>query len=177
MTVVASTVRVRAFEVGDAAASTVTVRTFEVGDAAFAGALSAQVFARPMSPDQFVEEATRADRDYLVAELDGRVVGFAGAWDAPDETHVMTIAVASDARRRGVATGLMTTLMERSRDRGADTWTLEVRADEPGAQRLYEGLGFVEVGRRPEYYVERGSELDDDVPHRVDAVLMTLTTA
>lgn len=152
-----------------AAPATVTVRPLQPADAAFAAALSARSFPRPMSAAQFLDEAARDDRDHLVAELDGVLVGFAGAWDAPDMTHVTTIAVGEHARRRGVATALLTALIDRSAARGADAWTLEVRADDDGAQRLYAGLGFVEVGRRPRYYA-------GGPDGGVDAVLMTRTT-
>lgn len=161
----------------------VRVRAFHPDDAAFAAALAARVFARPWTAAQYAQEAAAADRDYLVAEWEGRAVGFAGAWDAPDVTHVMTVAVAEHARRRGIGRRLVTTLLDRARDRGAGACTLEVRADAPAARRLYAQLGFVEVGRRPGYYppmgVERGSEREVErgserkVERWVDAVLMT----
>ena len=160
-----------------AATPTLRVRRFTADDAPFAAALGAQVFSRPWSAAQYVEEAGAADRDYLVAELDGEVVGYAGAWDAPDMTHVMTVAVVPHARRRGVARRLVTELIERSRARGATAWTLEVRADEPGARALYDQLGFVEVGRRPDYYVDPGTDPAEGRGRRVDAVLMTRTLA
>lgn len=150
---------------GVAADTETQVRAFRPADAGFAADLAAQVFARPWSAAQYADEATAADRDYLVAEQSGRPVGFAGAWDAPDVTHVMTVAVADHARRQGIARRLVSALLDRSTGRGATSWTLEVRADTPGAGRLYEQLGFVEVGRRPDYY---GTG--------VDAVLMTRTT-
>ena len=155
---------------------TLHVRPFTADDAPLAAALAARVFSRPWSAEQYVQEATAPGRDYLVAELDGEVVGFAGVWDAPDVTHVMTVAVVPAARRRGVARGLVTALMGRSRERGATAWTLEVRADEPGARALYEQLGFVEVGRRPDYYVDPGTDPAEGRGRHVDAVLMTRTT-
>ena len=159
----------------------VQVRAFRDDDAPMAAALSFEVFSRPWSAEQFVREIAGDDRDYLVAELDGEVVGFAGAWDAPDITHVMTVAVVAHARRRGVARRLVTELIERSRARGATSWTLEVREDEPGARSLYEQLGFVEVGRRRDYYVDPGTGPGTDPAagrgRLVDAVLMTRSTA
>ena len=154
-------------------AATVEIRAFRDDDAPFAAELGAQVFSRPWSVAQYVAEAAAADRDYLVAELDGQPVGYAGAWDAPDITHVMTVAVVPHARRRGVARRLVTDLIDRSRDRGATAWTLEVRADEPGARALYDQLGFVEVGRRPDYYLDPGTDPAEGRGRRVDAVLMT----
>ena len=160
----------------DTPTPTIQVRAFRPDDARFAATLGAQVFPRPWSLAQYVEEASADDRDYLVAELDGDPVGYAGAWDAPDITHVMTVAVVPHARRRGVGRRLVTELVDRSRTRGASAWTLEVRADEPGARALYQRLGFVEVGRRPGYYVDPGTDPSEGRGRRVDAVLMTRTS-
>lgn len=160
----------------DTPTPTVRIRAFRTDDAPFAATLAAQVFSRPWSAAQYAEEVAAADRDYLVAERDGEPVGYAGAWDAPDMTHVMTVAVAPDARRRGIARRLVTELIDRSQARGAAAWTLEVRADEPGARALYEQLGFVEVGRRPDYYVDPGTDPATGRGGRVDAVLMTRTS-
>ena len=113
-----------------------------------------------------------------MAELDGEVVGFAGAWDAPDMTHVMTVAVVARARRRGVGPAPGDRAARpRPGARGATAVTLEVRADEPGARALYAQLGFAEVGRRRDYYGDRAPTPADGRGRLVDAVLMTRTTA
>jgi ribosomal-protein-alanine acetyltransferase len=75
---------------------------------------------------------------------------------------VQTIAVAAEARGRGIGRGLLRELLETARNRNAREVFLEVRADNPVAQALYESEGFVEIGRRARYYQ----------PDDVDAVIM-----
>ena len=80
------------------------------------------------------------------------------------EGDVQTIAVAHSARAHGLGRSLMQALISEARKRGARLVFLEVRADNPGAQRLYDRLGFLPVGVRRGYYQ----------PDNVDAILMRL---
>ena len=71
---------------------------------------------------------------------------------AADEAELLTIAVRPHCRRRGGARRLLAAIVERVRDAGATALFLEVGADNPAAQRLYEAEGFHAVGRRKAYY-------------------------
>ncbi len=81
------------------------------------------------------------------------------------QADIQTIAVVPDARRHGLGRALMNALMVEARDRGASELFLEVRDDNPAAQRLYESLGFDRIAVRPNYYQ----------PDGVDAIVMRLT--
>ena len=59
----------------------------------------------------------------------------------------------------------MRRMIDEARDRGAKEIFLEVRADNPGAQALYESLQFEALAVRPHYYQ----------PDGVDAIVMRLT--
>ena len=114
------------------------------------------------------ELAETATRHYLVA-VDGaggpagdRVVGYAGLAVYDDEAHVLTIGVTGAAQGRGVGTALLAELLAIADARGARKVLLDVRADNPAAQRLYARHGFVPIGRRRRYYQPSG----------VDAVVM-----
>jgi ribosomal-protein-alanine N-acetyltransferase len=88
-----------------------------------------------------------------LAGLDGlRGVGFAICRIAHDESELLTIGVAPQSRRRGVASALLTAAMARCHQLGAASMFLEVAVDNPGAQQLYEEHGFERVGLRPDYY-------------------------
>ena len=64
----------------------------------------------------------------------------------------MNLAVRPEARRQGLGRRLMEALWARLMELGDESLTLEVRASNTPAIALYEGLGFVQVGRRPRYY-------------------------
>ena len=95
-----------------------------------------------------------------VAEIAGRIVGFAVGQSEPGSAaHVVTLDVISEARRRGVGTGLMNALHEEFRRRNALKVTLEVDAGNEAAQRFYRGLGYRCLGMIPGYYQGRGDAL------------------
>ena len=92
---------------------------------------------------------------FLVAELNKRIVGFVYGRESknvPDEVlrrwkttkvgSVDVLAVEERYRRRGIATLLLNRLFAAFRERGIDTVTLSVPADEIGAKELYDKLGF-----------------------------------
>ena len=70
-----------------------------------------------------------------------------------DEAEVLTIAVSPAHRRRAVATALLTGALAWAEVHGARSMFLEVAEDNHPALALYGAFGFVDVGRRPAYYV------------------------
>ena len=100
---------------------------------------------------------------FLVAEQDGAAVGYVGCQTVLDEGYISNVAVAPEARRRGIGQALISELMERAAALKLAFVTLEVRCGNAAAIALYEKQGFVPVGRRKNYY---------DFP-REDAILMT----
>lgn len=79
-------------------------------------------------------------------------VGFLLARVIADEAEVLSIGVAPECRRAGVASRLLDVGMKRMASEGAAKVFLEVGTDNPAAMHLYRGLGFTEVGRRKNYY-------------------------
>ncbi len=84
--------------------------------------------------------------------------GYAGLFcpRGASEGDIQTIAVAEIARGGGLGRSLMNALIGEARKRGALQVFLEVRADNPGAQRLYETLGFEQIAVRAGYYQPDG---------------------
>lgn len=105
--------------------------------------------------------------DVLVAELDGRVVGYltlGRPTTLPSNAHVWQVqglAVHPDARRRGVARALLRAGVEEARARGARRLTLRVLGTNPGAQALYASEGFAVEGVQRGEFVIDGAEVDD----------------
>jgi ribosomal-protein-alanine N-acetyltransferase len=111
-----------------------------------------QVHPRPWSHGVFANELGQSDRCYVVARLDGSVVGYGGLWYAVDDAHVTNIAIDPNRRRLKIATRVLVTLAQQSRLHGAKNLTLEVRVSNKGAQALYAQFGFAPVGIRRRYY-------------------------
>ncbi len=137
----------------------VTIRRMTLADVDNVHAIENATFARPWKREDFVKEMTKnACARYLVAEEDGRIVGFAGAWIVLDEAHVTNIAVAADCRGRGFGRRLTEALMQYAANLGVVYATLEVRRSNAVAQSLYKSLGFEYVGVRKRYYEDNGED-------------------
>ena len=116
-------------------------------------ALETQCFSDPWSETSVRSELSNPLSLWLVAQDGGKVVGYVGSQSVAPEADVMNLAVAPEWRSRGIGRALMTALIAQLHSRGITALFLEVRVGNTPAQNLYRSLGFVEVGRRPKYYV------------------------
>lgn len=84
----------------------------------------------------------------------GRILGYAGMWvgDGAGDADLLTIATIPQARRRKVASRLLTELVGTARRAGCRAVLLEVRASNAAAQSLYAAHGFTRIGLRRRYY-------------------------
>ncbi|MBQ2701041.1 MAG: ribosomal protein S18-alanine N-acetyltransferase [Clostridia bacterium] len=128
------------------------IRRMTLADVSQVHGIEHSTFATPWSLDSFEKEAVNPCARYLVAELDGKVIGFAGLWLVLDEGHVTNIAIAEDYRGKGYGRALTQALMQYASNLGITYVTLEVRRSNERAQNLYKSLGFVSVGVRKRYY-------------------------
>jgi ribosomal-protein-alanine N-acetyltransferase len=84
-----------------------------------------------------------------------------------DESHILNLCIHPKWQRNGLGNKMIRRLLKIARQHGAETAFLEVRSSNYGALKLYQGLGFVQVGQRKEYY---------PCPNQVreDAIVMSL---
>ncbi len=120
-------------------------------------------FKHPWSRELLARELGHAWSRVLVAVEAGagaeeRIVGFIVYWLVHDEVHVLNVATAREARRRGIGRALMEVAEEDGRRRGARLATLEVRRSNAAAIELYRSLGYRQSGVRPNYYAEEGED-------------------
>ncbi|CAN5172234.1 ribosomal protein S18-alanine N-acetyltransferase [soil metagenome] len=116
-------------------------------------------FPVPWPANAFRHELTQnRSARYIVARESERVVGYAGLWLMVDEAHITTFAVHPDARRRRVAERMLQRLFAIAGGMSAQWLTLEVRASNLAAQRLYEKYGFRRAGVRRRYYSDNNED-------------------
>jgi ribosomal-protein-alanine N-acetyltransferase len=89
---------------------------------------------------------------YVVRGPDRPVIGFCTFWLVHDEMHINNVAMRPEYRGQGIGTALLHHVLAAAAGLGARRATLEVRASNDGARRLYERLGFYVAGRRRNYY-------------------------
>lgn len=130
--------------------------------------IESEANSAPWSERSFRNERTNPNAIFRVALLGGSVVGYGGVWLLVDEAHVTTVAVRSAERRMGIARRLVVQLLEASKQQGMACATLEVRAGNAAALRLYESLGFQVAARRKGYYPDNGEDALVMWMHRLD---------
>lgn len=102
--------------------------------------------------DMFLAEITHETRAYVVVEDQYGIVGYAGAMSIADTADIQTIAVLPEYEGRGYGKAMLNFLHQEASARGAQRILLEVRADNPRAQRLYERNGYTQIHVRKRYY-------------------------
>ncbi len=128
-------------------------------DAAAIAELERECFARPWSYESVLYDLTENEKAvYVVAELGGKVCGYAGMWIVAGEGQITNVAVTKAARRMHAATAILDELFKEAADAGAENFTLEVRVSNEPAIRLYKGFGFREAGCRKGYYEDNGED-------------------
>ena len=114
--------------------------------------LEKMCFHDPWSENSISSELNNSLSVWLVA-LDGEsVVGYVGSQTVLGWTDMMNVAVHPDYRRKGIAEQLVVSLENELKNRESTCLTLEVRVSNEPAKALYYKLGFLEVGRRKNYY-------------------------
>lgn len=130
------------------------LRPMSVGDIADVLTLEREIFSAPWTEEMVRDELDGPGRSYLIATSGSAVAGYGGIMVIEGDAHIMTLAVAQQHRRRGVATRLMLGLIDAALAAGAAHLTLELRVSNEAARSLYEKFGFAPVGIRPRYYID-----------------------
>jgi ribosomal protein S18 acetylase RimI-like enzyme len=104
----------------------------------------------------FETTLAKSDHDVIIAEMDGKVVGYAHLMVYPDLTHgalageLLGLIVREDMRRQGIATALMREIIRLARIRGVGELHINTEVDNHAARALYVGLGAEVVGAQME---------------------------
>ncbi len=104
------------------------------------------------TPTMLESERARPGGVFLVATLDGRVVGYGIALRAGEVLEVLKVAVDPTVRRAGIGRALVDALHAAAG--WAEAAWLEVRVDNVAARTLYEACGYAHAGRRKRYYAD-----------------------
>ncbi len=116
--------------------------------------LEEMCFSIPWSNTAIEEAFANELYRFVAVEEKGIIVGYANFRIVSDEGEIERVAVHPDSRRRGYGRKLMEAMVEYSRKKGVRDMTLDVRVNNEKAINLYESCGFVEEGRRKDYYRE-----------------------
>ncbi|HET9296595.1 MAG TPA: ribosomal protein S18-alanine N-acetyltransferase [Candidatus Binatia bacterium] len=115
-------------------------------------------FQFPWSTRFFLDELQVDCARSILAEVDGRIVGYVLFWFLPEEVDIHNIAVHPDFRRQGIGRLLLEQVVDSARRQERLRVTLDVRFSNAPAQNLYRSFGFVIRGLRKGYYSDNGED-------------------
>jgi ribosomal-protein-alanine N-acetyltransferase len=136
-----------------------TIRGMDERDIASVMEIECASFLTPWTEGMFRSQLRfEDDAINLVLVEEEAIIGYAAAWLAYDEIHLLSIAVAPERRRRGFGDLILNAVIGRGRARGAERVILEVREGNTAARTFYLTRGFREIGKRRRYYSDTGED-------------------
>ncbi|MFR4352541.1 MAG: ribosomal protein S18-alanine N-acetyltransferase [Roseburia sp.] len=128
------------------------VRAMREEDVGAVAELEGQIFSTPWSYKSFLDSIRLSNTIFLVAEEEGKILGYIGMYLACGEGEITNVAVDFDERCRGVGGCLLAEMKKEAERRLIGSIVLEVRVSNRSAIRLYERNGFVNQGVRKDFY-------------------------
>jgi len=124
-------------------------------------AIESALFSVPWTENIFRQELALPQARNIVARcVSGDIVGYLNFWLVADELQLHKVAVRQDRQQQGVAAALMEEMLAMELQTGARVASLEVRASNEPAIRLYKRFGFTVQGIRPRYYDDDNTQED-----------------
>lgn len=114
-------------------------------------AVELRAYPHPWTEGIF-RDCLRVGYQCWVAELGNELVGYSVMSVAVGEAHVLNLCIAPERHGQGLGRRLLRRMLRLAGELHADTAYLEVRESNAAARRLYESLGFGQVGQRRDYY-------------------------
>jgi ribosomal-protein-alanine N-acetyltransferase len=111
-------------------------------------------FSAPWSLNGFLQELKNPVSQLLALMSDRVLLGYLCFWTIREEMQLLDLAVHPRYRGRGHGSFLLTKMIDLAFSRGISRIWLELRVSGSTARKLYEKFGFVESGRRRNYYTD-----------------------
>lgn len=129
----------------------VRLRAMTVEDVPFAAQLERESYPHPWSEGIF-RDCLRVGYECRAVELNGALSGYGIMSMGAGEAHILNVCIQRDLRCRGLGRRLLQSLLDIARAAGMEEAFLEVRPSNVSALRLYQAMGFEQIGLRKGYY-------------------------
>lgn len=140
----------------------VQLRPMAEEDLARVSAVERESYSFPWSEGIF-RDCLRVGYVCRVVEIGFDLVGYGVMSTGAGEAHILNLCVRETMRGRGIGGTLLCQLLDLAAEAGVEDAFLEVRPSNLAAIRLYQSLGFVQVGVRKGYYQAAGGREDATV--------------
>ena len=138
---------------------TINLRPMNVADLNDIMGIERRAYDYPWTEGIF-RDCLRIGYSCWMCEENYSVAGYAVMSVGAGESHILNICIRPESRQRGLGRMLLEHLLDLARQQGAEVTVLEVRNSNRVALKLYQDLGFNEVGTRKSYYPAPGGSED-----------------
>ena len=128
--------------------------------------IESSAYAFPWSEGIF-RDCLRVGYVCCVVEIDDILIGYGVMSTGAGEAHILNLCIAEAYRAKGLGGQLLEHLLEFAKSLGVGEMFLEVRPSNTPAIRLYQSLGFTQIGIRRGYYQAVGGREDAVVLRRL----------
>lgn len=133
--------------------SAIMIRPMAEEDLEQVEAIEKACFSIPWSVKSFLDACTTEENIYLVCCDDSnKIMGYCGLWTVLGEGNITNMAVAKEYRKHGIGEALMKEMERLGQLKDVSVFFLEVRESNEPAKRLYEKMGYREIGKRKRFY-------------------------
>lgn len=128
------------------------IREMTLEDLFVVADMERRLFTDPWGIESFKSGLNTPNQHYYVICDEEKILGYCGVMVAYDDVQLLNIAVDVPYRRQGLAKIMMNTIIALAAQSEMYSISLEVRAGNTPAQRLYGSFGFEYIGCRTDYY-------------------------
>lgn len=130
----------------------IIVREMLESDVSDVARLEEETFSMPWSQEAFLDMLKNENMTYLVVDMNGEIIGGAGIRNILGDAEITNVVIKDVYRGHGYGKLLLTKLMDKGLEMGANAFTLEVRKSNTAAICLYTSCGFCQEGLRKNFY-------------------------
>jgi ribosomal-protein-alanine N-acetyltransferase len=135
------------------------IRRMVLSDLDSVVAIEREVFLFPWTRGNF-SDSINSGYHCLVLDLSGHLFGYGVMMIGAEEAHLLTLSIAAGSQRKGWGERLLRYFIQIAKAQRARSMFLDVRESNHAAARLYERIGFRQIGKRRDYYPAMGGRED-----------------
>lgn len=130
-------------------------------------AIEKAVYSHPWTHGNFVDSIQSGYQCWVLRDAEQVLLGYFFMMQALDEAHLLNISVRDDVQRQGIGKLLLDQVCSLARRLQMQSVLLEVRPSNTRAIAIYQRYGFVEIGRRRDYYPAAGDKREEAIVMRL----------
>jgi ribosomal-protein-alanine N-acetyltransferase len=130
-------------------------------------AIEKAVYSHPWTHGNFVDSIQSGYQCWVLRDAGKALLGYFFMMEALDEAHLLNISVHGDMQRRGIGKMLLDKVCLLAHQQQMQSVLLEVRPSNTRAIAIYQRYGFVEIGRRRDYYPAAGDKREEAIVMRL----------